>query len=64
VWKRKGPDHFFFSGLYARIGLDRFAQDLAKVIKKDSFMSGVPRAAKDPVTTHYDASYLGRDLDI
>lgn len=58
IWKRKGPDHFFFSGLYARIGLDRFAQDLAQVIKKHGVMDGVPRAGNFAI----DTSYLGRDL--
>lgn len=58
IWKRKGPDHFFFSGLYARIGLDRFAQDLAQVIKKNGVMDGVPRAGNFTI----DTSYLGREL--
>lgn len=42
VWKRKGPDHWFMSLIYALVGLDRFAQDLAQIIKKDSFTKGVP----------------------
>ena len=41
VWKRKGPDHYFFSFLYAIIGFDRFGQDLATIIKTDNFMKGV-----------------------
>lgn len=32
VWKRKGPDHWALSTVYARVGLDRFAQDLAQII--------------------------------
>lgn len=41
VWKRKGPDHWALSGVYTRIGLDRFIGDMAQIIKKDEFMSGV-----------------------
>lgn len=32
VWKRKGADHWALSTVYARVGLDRFAQDLAQII--------------------------------
>lgn len=42
VWKRKGPDHFFFSLIYAMVGMDKYAEDLATVVKPDSFMKGVP----------------------
>lgn len=34
VWKRKGPDHWFMSMIYALVGFDRFAQDLAEIISK------------------------------
>lgn len=36
VWKRKGPDHFFMSMIYALVGMDKFAEDLAQIVKKDS----------------------------
>jgi hypothetical protein len=62
VWHRKGPDHFFFSGIYARIGLDRFAQDLAQVIKKGSVLKDVPKAGNFEITTQH-GSYLGKDVD-
>lgn len=42
VWKRKGADHWALSSVYARIGLDRFSQQGATFIKKDSFMANVP----------------------
>lgn len=32
VWKRKGADHWAMATVYARVGLDRFAQDLAQII--------------------------------
>lgn len=41
VWKRKGPDHWFLSMIYALVGMDRYAEDLATIVKKDSFMTGV-----------------------
>lgn len=44
VWKRKGADHWFLSYCYARIGLDRFAQDLATIIHHGSVLKGVPKA--------------------
>lgn len=44
IWKRKGPDHWFMATLYARVGLERFAQDLAQFINKDSVLKGIPKA--------------------
>lgn len=44
VWKRKGADHWALSTVYARVGLDRFAQDLATIIHKGKgIMEGVER---------------------
>lgn len=43
VWKRKGPDHFFLSFIYALIGFDRFQEDLAQIVTKKSFFSGIPQ---------------------
>jgi len=64
VWKRKGPDHFMLSTVYARVGLDRFAQDLAKVIHKGGgMMAGVPRAGNFTIETAPDTSYLGREAE-
>lgn len=44
VWKRKGADHWAMATVYARVGLDRFAQDLAEIVQKsgNNFMKGVP----------------------
>lgn len=44
VWKRKGADHWALATVYARVGLDRFALDLATVIHKGRALEGVPRA--------------------
>ena len=35
IWKRKGPDHWFMSYIYARVGMDRFGEELAKIINAD-----------------------------
>lgn len=35
VWKRKGADHLFLSFIYARIGIDRFGEETAKIINSD-----------------------------
>lgn len=43
IWKRKGPDHWWMAYVYARVGLDRFAQDLAQIVRK-SGLEGVERA--------------------
>ena len=43
VWKRKGPDHFWFSFIYALIGFDKYGgEDLAQIVKKDNMLSGIP----------------------
>ncbi len=43
VWKRKGPDHFFLSFIYALIGFDRFQDDLAQIVSKKSMFDGLPQ---------------------
>jgi hypothetical protein len=43
VWKRKGDDHWFMSGLYAMVGVDKFGMDLAQIIKPNSVMADVPQ---------------------
>jgi hypothetical protein len=63
VWKRKGPDHWLMSTVYARVGLDRFAQDLAAVVHKGNVLAGVPRAGNftiEPV----NPMGIYRELDI
>jgi len=34
VWKRKGPDHWFMSMVYALVGMDKYAESLAEIVKK------------------------------
>ena len=46
VWKRKGPDHWFMSMIYALVGMDKYAEDLAQVISKDKFMQGVETGSR------------------
>lgn len=41
VWKRKGPDHWFMSMIYALVGLDRFSSDKSQIIKNDGFKKGL-----------------------
>lgn len=43
VWKRKGADHWAMATVYARVGLDRFAQDLATIIHSKGAMTGFPK---------------------
>lgn len=63
VWKRKGADHWALATVYARVGLDRFSQDLATIIHKGKgVMSGVPRAGNFTITTP-DTSYLGKEAE-
>lgn len=46
VWKRKGPDHWALSTIYALIGLDKFGESLAIIMGKDKFMDGVETASR------------------
>ena len=41
-WERSGPDHYCHTLLYALVGFDKFAQDISQIIKRDTFMQGVP----------------------
>lgn len=41
IWKRKGPDHWFMSMIYALVGLDRWGEEAAIIMKKD-MLAGVP----------------------
>lgn len=50
VWKRKGPDHWALATVYARVGLDRFGQDLAQIVHKGSVLGNVPIAFKGSIT--------------
>lgn len=58
VWKRKGPDHWFLSMIYALVGMDKYAQDLAQIIGKNDFMKGVQTG------TTADGVITGRRLGI
>ena len=46
IWKRKGADHLALSTIYMRVGLDRFGQDLAEIIRKDDWLDTMPVADK------------------
>ncbi len=63
VWKRKGADHWMLATVYARVGLDRFGMDLARIITKNGMMKGVPRAGNFTIETPPDTSYLGREIN-
>lgn len=56
VWKRKGPDHWFMSMIYALVGMDKYAVDKAQIIKKDNFISGIETASSA------DGSINGRQV--
>lgn len=43
VWKRKGADHWAMATVYARVGLDRFAQDLSTIIHRGSALGNVEK---------------------
>lgn len=36
-WERQGPDHWVHATMYARIGLDKFAENRGKVVSMDTF---------------------------
>lgn len=38
-WERNGADHFVHAALYARVGLDKYAESIAKVVGADVFDS-------------------------
>ena len=62
VWKRKGADHYALATVYARVGLDRFANDLATIVHAGSIIGNIPRAFNGTITTPEtapDTSYLG-----
>lgn len=42
-WERNGPDHWCHASIYARIGLDKYAEQFAKVVGQDPF-EGIPVA--------------------
>lgn len=43
-WERTGPDHFVHAHVYQRIGMDKFADDMAQIVTKNSFK---PRVGTD-----------------
>ncbi len=40
-WERQGPDHFAHATVYARIGLDKFAETKAKIVGTPDIFEGV-----------------------
>lgn len=42
-WERNGPDHYVHGAIYARIGLSKFSNDMAKIVGAEDVWSGVPR---------------------
>jgi len=62
IWKRKGADHLWMAYVYARAGLDKYAQDLATIVHHDSVLSSIPRAFNGEITTP-DTSYLGEQYN-
>lgn len=64
VWKRKGPDHLFLAHCYARIGLDRFGQDLAEIIHTGrGVMADIPRAGNFTIETVENNFFAGKEAD-
>ncbi len=65
VWKRKGADHWALATVYARVGLDRFGQDLATIIHTGGGpLSGIPRAGNFEITTPDSPLGIYREIDI
>lgn len=40
-WERQGPDHYVHASIYARIGLNKYAESKAKIVGND-LMEGIP----------------------
>lgn len=67
VWKRKGADHWALATVYARVGLDRFGQDLARIIHSGKgVMVDVPRAGNFTIDSPQDNQGIiwGKEADI
>ena len=61
IWKRKGPDHFWFSFIYALVGFDKFGgQDLAQVAKA-SMLSDIPTGYSDGHYQKLNAQIIRRN---
>lgn len=58
VWKRKGPDHWFLSLIYALVGMDKYAEDLAQIVHKVNPMTGVRSGSRS------DGVITGRQLGV
>jgi hypothetical protein len=42
-WERSGPDHYVHCSIYARIGLDRFSETMAKIVGGEDVFGGIKR---------------------
>lgn len=67
IWKRKGADHWALATVYARVGLDRFAQDLAQIISKGrGLLEGVPKGMSvynNETSIEHGSFSLGNEVD-
>jgi hypothetical protein len=42
-WERSGPDHYVHCSIYARIGLDKFAETMAKIVEGEDVWKGTKK---------------------
>lgn len=70
-WERTGPDHWAHASLYARIGLDKFADAMAKVVSVHSpspsrppFNNIVSLPTEQPIIASYGADAFDRPSSI
>lgn len=66
VWKRKGPDHWFMSFIYALVGLDKYGSGDAKIVGSD-FYDGMPTGRifkEDPRQMYSSEVMRGEPIDL
>lgn len=65
-WERNGPDHYVHCSMYARIGLSRFQETMARVIGADDIWKGIPevRIVEAPNEGSTLGIVLGKNVEL
>ena len=63
VWHRKSDDHLFLALCYLMIGMDRFSEDLAVIVKKDPFIKDVPTGYQENSLQPLNAKIIKKEQE-
>lgn len=61
-WERSGADHYVHATLYFRVGIDKYAESMAKVASKNDFLKKIPQGRNFNIETTYETNHYTLDF--